>query len=409
MSNADGVATALPAAPGGYIVDHDHTSSQAHVVTYWVAPVGNVLALVLLAQRLYTKTALLKEFKLEDACLMLAWIISVGTQTVLVYMFATGVLGVHSWEISASQYSFYNIMILVVPVVYTSGAGLAKLSLLVYYHRLSSQSWFRGAVAATMVVVIGYSLGTSFSLTFGCNPIARSWDVTITDGACIDRDALHFITAILNIVTNLVIFALPIPMVIGWKMPCLQKTGLLVMFIIGGLTVASSAMRLVVLLPAMPDKDQTWAMAYSFMWICVEANLLIICATLPTLRRFLGHVVPSILGDYGYDDDDYDGDRDRLSPRPRAGRAKGGKWRRRCYNRFHDGPEYPMRSLHDMDLRPDEIQTLETRAGTNSRCSRMWDARPVKSDGDSEKAIFQTRTMTITYQTRDGDGSSRAE
>lgn len=66
MSNADGVATALPAAPGGYIVDHDHTSSQAHVVTYWVAAVGNVLALVLLAQRLYTKTALLKEFKLED-------------------------------------------------------------------------------------------------------------------------------------------------------------------------------------------------------------------------------------------------------------------------------------------------------------------------------------------------------
>ena len=67
-----------------------------------------------------------------------------------------------------------------------------------------------------------------------------------------------------------------------------------------------------------------------------------------------------------------------------------------------------MGSLRDVAaLRPDAVQTVETRAGANSRCSRMWDARPNKSDGDSEKAIFQTRTMTITYQNRDGSMEDR--
>ncbi|KAK6826211.1 hypothetical protein PG987_013705 [Apiospora arundinis] len=439
MLEANGVATALP-APGGYIVDLDHPQSQAHVVIYWVAAAGNALALMFVAQHLYTKVVLLKNFRLEDISLFLAWIISVGIQTILVYMFTVGILGVHMWEMPVNHYSFYKVMELVVAVTYAPCVGLAKLSLLLYYRRLSPQTWLGWVVVATMVIVVGCSLGTSFSLVFGCNPIARSWDMTVKGGTCIDRDALHLATVVLNMATSLVILGLPIPVVASWKMTNLQRAGLLVIFAIGSLTVATSVLRLVVLLPALPDKDQTWSMAYSYMvsrtrkplareprpdkpcseiltdrncdpkWICVEANLLIICAALPTLGRFFQQVAPSLLGHGGNDlnhDDDGAGDGDGPRPsRPRdAGTAKsGGKRQHRHYNQFSEFPEHPMRSLHGVDLRPDEIQMVETRAGANSRCSRMWEARPNKSDGDSEKAIFQTWTMTVTYQTRDGGG-----
>ncbi|KAK8085950.1 integral membrane protein [Apiospora phragmitis] len=405
MSIANGVAIVSP-APGGYIVDLDHPRSQADVETYWIVAAGNALALLILGQWLWTKIAVLKEFRLEDVCLVLAWIASIGTQAVLVYMFATGILGVHSWTISASDNRLYNIMILVVPLIYAFCAGLAKLSILLYYHQLSPQVWFRRSVIATIIVVLGYTPGTFFSLIFGCYPVAKSWDATITDGTCIDRDALYFVTGILNIATNASILALPIP----------AKAGLLIMFVIGGLTVATSVMRLVVFLPVLSDQDQPWAMAYPSMWTCVEANLLIICTALPTLRRFFRYLAPDLIGDSGYDYDDED--RERLTPSPgpgggamtSKGEGKGkGKQRsgrhRHCYHRFFNNDsavqqKYPMRSL--MDLRPDAVQTVETRAGANSRCSRMWDARPVKSDGDSEKAIFQTWTMTVTYQTREG-------
>ena len=65
MSIANGVATVLP-APGGYIVDLDHPKGHADVATYWIVGVGNVLALMFMAQRLFTKATLLKEFRLED-------------------------------------------------------------------------------------------------------------------------------------------------------------------------------------------------------------------------------------------------------------------------------------------------------------------------------------------------------
>ncbi|KAK8040142.1 hypothetical protein PG993_008553 [Apiospora rasikravindrae] len=398
MSIANGVATVLP-APGGYVVDLDHPRTHTDVVTYWIVAAGNALALLFIGQRWYTKIALLKEFRLEDVCLVFAWFASIGTQAVLVYMFAAELLGVRMWELSVSQYSLYNVLILVVPLIYTHCAGLAKLSLLLYYRQLSPRAWFRRAVIATIVVVLGYTLGAFFSLLFGCNPIAKSWDPTVTGGACINHGALYSATAIFNITTNTVILVLPIPAIMGMRVPNLQKAGLVVMFVVGGLTVAASVMRLVVLLTALKDKDQPWAMACPAMWTCVEANLLIICGAFPTLRRFFQSIAPGFVG---LDEDA----RERLTPSPRPRmHAKGkGRQQRHFYNRFHDdSPDYPMRSLHDVDLRPDQIQMVETRAGANSRCSRMWEARPYKSDGDSEKAIFQTRTMTVTYQTRDGN------
>ncbi|KAK8078608.1 hypothetical protein PG996_004778 [Apiospora saccharicola] len=413
-----GADVAFCPPPGGYIVDLDHPKTYADVATYWVVAVGNFLALMFMAQRLYTKTALLKEFRLEDVFLVFAWITSVGTQAVLVYMFAIGILGLShlglgnrlvaaSLALKLTDTNPLGVqMTLVIPVIYTPCAGLAKLSLLLYYRRLSLNAWFRRFVILTMLVVAGYTLGKIFALIFGCNPIAMSWDNTIRGGTCIDRDALYFVTGILNIATNGIMLALPIPAVLSIARPNRQMIGLLLMFVIGGATVAASVMRFLVLLPALEDSDETWAMACPSMWLCVEANLLIICASLPTLRRFLHYAAPRLIGDDGFNDYDYnDDDRQRLTPSPRPGDS-GRHHHYRWYNRFSDRfREYPMRSLRDVDLRPDAIQTVETRAGTNSRCSRMWDARPNKSDGDSEKAIFQTRTMTITYQNRDGSMS----
>ncbi|KAK8093362.1 hypothetical protein PG997_000047 [Apiospora hydei] len=380
MSIANGVATVLP-TPGGYIVDLDHPRQHTDVATYWIVAVGNALALLFMGQRLYTKIALLKEFRLEDVCLVLAWFTSIGTQAVLVYMFAAELLGARMWELSGSQYNLYHTSPSVVPLDsrrdHGRGARIHPRRLLQLVARLRSRRQELGPDSG--------------------------------GGKCINHDALYAATAVFHIATNAAILVLPMPTLKEFRMSGLQKAGLAVMFAVGGLTVAASVMHLVVLLPALKDKDQPWAMARPSMdlrarkWTCVEANLLIICGASPTLRRFFHYIFTG--------DEDL---RETLtpSPSPRSGMGQGVKGkssqrrrrRRHFYNRFHDDgcPEYRMRSLHDVDLRPDQIQTVETRAGANSRCSRMWDARPNKSDGDSEKAIFQTRTMTVTYQTRDG-------
>jgi hypothetical protein len=86
-----------------------------------------------------------------------------------------------------------------------------------------------------MVIIIGYSFSTIFALIFPCKPIAKAWDVTITEGSCINRGAVYIMQAVTNIVTDIVLLLLPIPIVWKLQMPVVQKIGLVLIFVVGSL------------------------------------------------------------------------------------------------------------------------------------------------------------------------------
>jgi len=44
--------------------------------------------------------------------------------------------------------------------------------------------------------------------------------------------------------------------------------------------------------------DQPWAVAIPSIWIGIEANLAIICCSLPALRLFIRHFAPRLIGEY---------------------------------------------------------------------------------------------------------------
>jgi hypothetical protein len=54
----------------------------------------------------------------------------------------------------------------------------------------------------------------------------------------------------------------------------------------------------VLLLPSLETPDQPWAIAVPSIWIGIEANLVIICCSLPTLRLFIRHFAPRLIGEY---------------------------------------------------------------------------------------------------------------
>jgi hypothetical protein len=118
--------------------------------------------------------------------------------------------------------------------IYVLCGALAKMSLLVFYLRLSPQRWYKVSVWATMALVGCYSIGLFFSLVFACTPIESNWDLTIT-GHCVNRPSLYIATAVTNILSDLIIFALPIPMIVKLKITRRQKYGLFFIFSIGSL------------------------------------------------------------------------------------------------------------------------------------------------------------------------------
>lgn len=54
-------------------------------------------------------------------------------------------------------------------------------------------------------------------------------------------------------------------------------------------------MRAVILPTLLTSTDPSWDVAYASMLVVVESNLIIICGTLPTLRKFVRHVAPKLI------------------------------------------------------------------------------------------------------------------
>lgn len=119
------------------------------------------------------------------------------------------------------------------PILYNPVQCGAKLALLLLYRRLAPMRWFQMLVWAVGFVVVGSSVAIMFTTIFPCRPVAAAWDLTIENPTCVDRPAVYKATAILGAVTDALVLAVPIPIVLTLHVSRRQKIGLVLIFSIG--------------------------------------------------------------------------------------------------------------------------------------------------------------------------------
>ncbi|EXJ89943.1 hypothetical protein A1O3_03010 [Capronia epimyces CBS 606.96] len=389
MALVDGVPVAM-APPPGYVVDFEHPHRQSMVSTYAIFGVGNVLSILFLGQRLFVKATVRHKLGIDDVCVLLAWVASVAIQSMIVQGYSDGYIGIHLWELPLPKFVlFLKKGLYIYPIIYALPPGFSKTALLIFYLQLGNrQQWYQISIWVTMAVVIGSSIGILFGNIFACSPISKFWDLTLTTGTCINRLALYKATAIFGIITDIMIIGIPIPMVVGLHISRKKKAGLLFMFTIGSATVVTSIVRLVILIQSFSTADQPWSGGPVTLWICVEANLLIMCACLPTLRQFMSVVTPKLLSS-GHDQES--------KPSEYKLHASGGAGngsalfsaKRRQYQGFGHGTDYHMDTL------------IEGANSSNTHHSvKHTDGGDGLNDDDSEKAIVQTKAVEIHYEPR---------
>lgn len=98
-------------------------------------------------------------------------------------------------------------------------------------------------------------------------------------------------------VTNIMLMVLPLPIVLRLRMSWKQKAAVGAWFGMGITTLIAAWARLWILVPTIKDTDTPFVLADGTLWLIVEANLIIICGSLPTFRIFLNHVSPNILNE----------------------------------------------------------------------------------------------------------------
>lgn len=120
-----------------------------------------------------------------------------------------------------------------VQVLYFLNAVLTKTSLLLLYYRIFGVAKsFRYALWTTGGIVLGYWIATTILAFLGCTPFARNWNKTIP-GHCVNLVMFFRWNGICNLIIDVLILLLPLPMVWRLRVPSRQRLELSGIFLLG--------------------------------------------------------------------------------------------------------------------------------------------------------------------------------
>ncbi|KAM0803703.1 hypothetical protein BDR22DRAFT_902287 [Usnea florida] len=173
-------------------------------------------------------------------------------------------------------------------------AAATKASLLLLYYRLFSPSErFRLAVYIGAAVVFCQWFSLTIVTIFQCRPVRAFWNRNIQNARCFDLARVTIISGVLNILTDVLILCLPVPMVWGLRTTFAQKVTVTGMFLLGIFVCAISIVRISKLavinsIGVLKTRDPTWSTVDIYIWTVLESGIGILSACLPTLRPLFG-------------------------------------------------------------------------------------------------------------------------
>jgi hypothetical protein len=131
--------------------------------------------------------------------------------------------------------TFFKILYITVPVAYCLAAALPKLAIADIYLGIFVERWSRWTTYATALVIVVNAIVNIPTTIWQCRPIAYLWDPSISGGHC-NNIPVHFLYAGLpNIVTDVVMLLVPIPMIAKLRVSRKMKVGVAVTFLTGSM------------------------------------------------------------------------------------------------------------------------------------------------------------------------------
>ena len=206
----------------------------------------------------------------------------------------------HVWDIDPAYFTIQRKYILVIETTFCFASGLIKISILLFYRRLSSRavsSTFRWATWITIGFIVAYSVAFILVPIFGCNPISAFWDqinvVKIAQGYkyhCFNEGADVFAAGVISAAQDLITAMLPTLLYWNLHLPLRQKIALFGIFAIGYSVVAMGAMRAYYSWHIFfGTYDVTWAGWDNMLWTLLELHIGAMCANSPALKVFFTH------------------------------------------------------------------------------------------------------------------------
>ncbi|MCJ1290844.1 hypothetical protein MMC34_002386 [Xylographa carneopallida] len=137
-----------------------------------------------------------------------------------------------------------------------------------------------------MAMNLIFYVAHNFVLIFQCNPVAKGWDSSIP-GVCLDQVALLESSGPFNIISDLLIFLLPLSSIWQLKLPLKTRLGIGSAFAIGLFGCICSAVRLYYSNKLNSSGDATYLVFQNQLWANTEITISVLIANVIILPRFI--------------------------------------------------------------------------------------------------------------------------
>lgn len=247
------------------------------------------IAMIVVFLRMWIRIGWLKKSWWDDYLMIVGLVFSIGT-TILVIM-ATQLYGwdKHVWDLTISEMETGRKASMAGQTLFVLASSTVKMSILVSYFRIAPEkSLFRKLVWATFALVVAAFVVFLVALWVQCIPISSYWKLKADHRDCIPEGPPLVVQSTLNVITDFMIYALPIPTLFSLSLPWSQRIGLIVLFSVGGLIVVAGSFRAYwIHYTLFKTYDATWEGYQIWVWTAVETNVGVICGCIPALKPLL--------------------------------------------------------------------------------------------------------------------------
>ncbi|KAI2607955.1 hypothetical protein GGR54DRAFT_651941 [Hypoxylon sp. NC1633] len=120
-------------------------------------------------------------------------------------------------------------------ILWASANTCVKFSILSLYTQIFPNKRFHCMCYGTMTISVAYLISVYLELFVLCTPIQYKWDKTIPGGICEGESIAYLVAGITNLLIDVFIVALPMPIPFGLETTPLKRFGVIAMFGLGAL------------------------------------------------------------------------------------------------------------------------------------------------------------------------------
>ncbi|GFZ44322.1 LOW QUALITY PROTEIN: hypothetical protein JCM24511_02044 [Saitozyma sp. JCM 24511] len=288
-----------------------------------------IVATVFIVLRLISKWGVSRRANADDYVVLVGWVFAVGLSVSIMIGTRVGLGAPDSGEqftprathaqdttepveIKPEWFTPLKKCTYAFTVLYNPSIMATKTAVLLLYYRIAAAHLFlRYASLFVMAVINIAGIVLTFIYIFQCRPIDAAF--SMVDGTCIDIIALYLSSMPINVLTDLAILLLPLPILTSLRMEHREKVILVATFIVGGFATVVDVVRIVYLQEALREEllvdpsaaitatsrppNFTYYASFSLMWSVVEVSVGIMCCCVLVLKPLVMRVMPKLLHD----------------------------------------------------------------------------------------------------------------